>query len=156
MYTSSSSSLLLLLLLLLILTPSPSPPGKNCWTRSGKIIKDGETVTENGVTCTCSLDNWRDNWDWNRDPLAGPEAQCDSETVTVTPPPAIHVPLSMIAPPSIDVPPSTIPKGKTPRERKRLRKILRLKRKLIKFEHTLSIMQKRKLRQKLRKLQRQG
>ena len=137
MHTSASSSwLLLLLLLLLILTPSPSPPGQNCRTPSGKIIKDGETVTENGVNCTCSLDHWWDNWDRDRDPLAGPQAQCGSETVTPPPP--------------------TTPKRRSREERERRRKIQRLKRKLRKFRHTLPIKEKRKLKRRLRRLQSQG
>ena len=49
---------------------------------SGNIIAEGETVTENGTTCTCSLDNWWDWWDFGTE--GAPEASC--VPMTTTPP----------------------------------------------------------------------
>ena len=69
--------------LLLLLTPSP--PGNNCKTPLGTIIQEGETVTENGMTCTCTMDNLFEDWDWDFGSKDGPYAQCSP--ATTTPPP---------------------------------------------------------------------
>ena len=117
-----------------------SQSGKNCRTPFGTIIKNGENVTVNGMTCTCSLDNWMNNdklldcisWDC----ADGPAAECSGGGTTPPPP--------------------TTPKRRSPEERERWRKIRRLKRKLRKFRHTLPIKEKRKLKRRLRRLQSQG
>ena len=53
--------------------------GPNCKTPSGKVIKEGETLTEDGMTCTCTMET-----------RVGREAQCTSlppfTTAAPTPP----------------------------------------------------------------------
>ena len=90
--------------LLLLLTPSP--PGNNCKTPSGTIIQEGETVTENGMTCTCYMDNVWESWDWDLSSEDGPVAQCFPATTTpppiTTPPPTTTPQLFTLA---ADTPP---------------------------------------------------
>ena len=133
----------------------------NCRTPFGTILNNGENVTVNGMTCTCSLDNW-----WNNEKLDdciswdcayGPDAECSGSWTTPPLPTTITPsPITTTPPPTTTTPPPTTRKRRSPEERERWRKIRRLKKKLSKFRHTLPIKEKRKLKRRLRRLQSQG